>query len=89
MKLSFPNPSRSFDSTKQRVQFWAYHNTVEITFYIDGATLQLLQPTMTDDQEGLLTAFDANTEKIRKVADKVYQGDPSRGSSYLLPSSQF
>ncbi len=89
MKLSFPNPSRSFDSTKQRVQFWAYRDSVEITFYVEGAALRLLEPSTTDDQEGLLAAFDANTETIRKVADKVYQRDPNHGNSYLLPRCKF
>ena len=29
MRLSFPNPSRSFDASKSRVCFWGYDRTID------------------------------------------------------------
>lgn len=89
MKLSFPNPSRSFDPTKNRVQFWGYLQSLEISFYVDGAILLKLQPSSTNDQEGILAAFDASAAKIQKVADAEYGRGGAGAASYSLPANAF
>ena len=89
MELSFPNPSRSFDPTKNRIQFWGYLESLEISFYVDAAILIKLRPDSTNNQDSLLAAFDAFAEKIRNVADKEYLRSGSRATSYKLPVSAF
>ena len=34
MKLSYPNPCRSFDASHRRDCFWGYDSTIEISFYV-------------------------------------------------------
>tara|TARA_R110001606_G_C15158138_1_gene626678 strand:- start:161 stop:457 length:297 start_codon:yes stop_codon:yes gene_type:complete len=89
VKLSFPNPSRNFDATKNRVQFWGYLQSFEISFYVDAAILMKLQPGSENNKEGILSAFDAFAEKIRTIADAEYLRSKSRASSYNLPVSAF
>ena len=89
MKLTFPNPSRSFDPSKNRVQFWGYRQSLEISFYVDGAILLKLQPDSTNDQAGLLAAFDACVGKLQKVADAEYGRGGAGSASYSLPASAF
>jgi hypothetical protein len=33
MKLSYPNPCRSFDAISSRVCFWGYDGTIEVSFF--------------------------------------------------------
>ena len=84
VKLSFPNPSRNFDATKNR-----YLQSFEISFYVDAAILMKLQPGSENNKEGILSAFDAFAEKIRTIADAEYLRSKSRASSYNLPVSAF
>ncbi len=46
MPLSFPNPSCSFDATKNRVDFWGYDNVIEVSFHIEADALKKLCPQM-------------------------------------------
>ncbi|MEJ2396510.1 MAG: DUF1488 family protein [Candidatus Thiodiazotropha sp.] len=39
MALNFPNPSRSFDASKNRVTFWGYDSVIEISFSVEGDAL--------------------------------------------------
>jgi hypothetical protein len=72
MKLSFPNPCRSFDASNGRVCFWGYDRTIEIAFFIGEDALRRLCPDMAGAEAGFLTAFDAVRERIHKIADQVY-----------------
>jgi Protein of unknown function (DUF1488) len=80
MVLSFPNASRSFDSAKNRIRFWGYDSSIEISFFIDVAALQELDPTSADNEATLLAAFDKARDKIHVAADGMYMRD--RGNSY-------
>lgn len=80
MKLSFPNPSRSFDSTSNRVQFWGYDRTIEVSFLVDGDALEKLCPDMSHVEAGFLDAFDNARTRIHEVAEKVYSRS-KRGSN--------
>jgi len=42
MRLSFPNPSRSFDASRNRICFWGYDSTIEISFFIEADALKWL-----------------------------------------------
>lgn len=87
MPLSFPNESRSYDTTRHAVRFWGYDSAMEASFYVTSEALQRLQPNLATDEASLLNAFDTNRERICATAAKVY----SRGhrGSYDLQASDF
>ncbi len=72
--LNFPNESRSFDETRNRVCFWGYDSAIEISFYVAAEALQAINPEMEGTAEGILHSFDAARERIHEVANKVYAG---------------
>jgi hypothetical protein len=43
MDLHFPNPSRSYDPTRQAVQFWGYDHSMEVSFLVAEEALRPLQ----------------------------------------------
>ena len=44
MKLVFPNPCRSFDESENRVRFWGYDRSIEVSFFVEAAALKRLCP---------------------------------------------
>jgi hypothetical protein len=89
MRLSFPNPSRSFDAGKNRVCFWAYDSAIEISFFVEADALKRLCPEMGGAETGFLEAFDSTRQRIHEVADKVY-GRGGKGSyAYVLAAKDF
>ena len=89
MKLSFPNPSRSFDATRNCVQFWGYDSAIEISFFVEADALQKLSPGMGNVEGGFLKAFDAARKRIHEVADKVYARGSSGSYAYSLAVEDF
>lgn len=89
MKLSFPNPSRSFDISKNRVCFWGYDRTIEVTFFVEADALKRLCPQMNSVETGFLKAFDAALERIHEVADKVYVRGSKGSYAYSLVAEDF
>jgi hypothetical protein len=89
MRLSFPNPSRSFDASKSRVCFWGYDRTIEVSFFVETDALKRLCPEMTGAETGFLKAFDAVPDRIYEVADKVYARDGKRSYAYILVAEEF
>jgi hypothetical protein len=85
--LIFPNRSRSFDATRRAVRFWAHDSAMETSFFVTEEALKRIQPDARLDEDGLLTAFDANRERIQAAAVKVYQR--GRKGSYELAASDF
>jgi hypothetical protein len=82
MGLSFPNASRSYDASQQRVRFWAYDSDLEIPFFVEAAALCQMDPKTGRDETGLLNAFDAHRTQIFAAAERVYRRH--RKGSYLL-----
>jgi len=39
MTLTFPNPSRSFDATRDAVHFWGYDSAIECSFFVTRSAL--------------------------------------------------
>jgi len=72
MKLNFPDPSRSFDATGNRVRFWGYDSAIDVSFFVEADALRKLCPEMSNVEAGLLEAFDAARKRICEVGDKVY-----------------
>ena len=89
MKLSFPNPSRSFDASRRRVCFWGYDSTIEISFFVEPDALKRLCPEMSDAETGFLRAFDAVRNRIHEVADKVYARGGKESFAYILAAEDF
>lgn len=91
MKLNFPNPSRSVDTTKSRVRFWGYDSTIEISFFVEANALRKLCPEMSNLEGGLLAAFDAVRKRIHEVANEVYvRGGGGKGTyAYVLAAKDF
>ena len=89
MKLSFPNPSRSFDETKSRVCFWGYDSTIEVSFFMERDALKRLCPDVSNVEEGILQAFDSKRQNIYDVADKVYRKSDKGVFSFILVANDF
>ena len=89
MQLNFPNPSRSFDATTNRVRFWGYDSAIEISFFVEADALRKLCPEMSNVEAGLLKAFDAARKRIHEVADQVYVFGRNGSFAYILTAEDF
>jgi hypothetical protein len=89
MTLNFPNPSRSFDATKNRIRFWGYDSAMEVPFFVEADALKKLCPEMTTVEAGLLKAFDAARQRIHRVANSVYARGPKGATAYILAAKDF
>jgi hypothetical protein len=89
MKLNFPNPSCSFDATKNRVVFWGYDKVMEVSFFVGADALKKLCPGMTNAEAGFLKAFGAARQRIHKVAEEVYARGPKGFYAYVLAAEDF
>ena len=85
MALRFPNESRSYVASLRAVRFWGHDSAMEASFFISEDALKRVQPDMRLDEAGVLGAFDANRDRIRKTATKVY-GRGHKGSYNLTPA---
>lgn len=72
MTLEFPNQSRSYDSVRNRIQFWGYDSAIEVTIFVDSDVLQKIDPAAATDESGCLAVFDSAREKIETVARETY-----------------
>lgn len=84
MPLSFPNPSCSFDATKNRVDFWGYDNVIEVSFHMEADALKKLCPQMGDAEAGFLKAFDTVRQRIHEVAAEAYRRGRKGSYAYVL-----
>lgn len=91
MKLNFPNPSRSFDESSERIRFWGYDRAIEVCFFVEGEALKSLCPNMGASETGYLEAFDQARSRIHEVADEVYDhGGRGKGVyAYVLSAADF
>jgi hypothetical protein len=91
MKLTFPNPSLSFDESGNRIRFWGYDRTIEVSFFVETAALKRLCPGLGSPESGFKEAFDKARGRIHEVADEVYQrGGKGKGVySYVLSVADF
>ncbi len=87
MAISFPNHSRSYDTTCRAVRFWGYDSAMEWSFFVTEDALRRLQPGMRCDEAGLLLAFDSNRTTIYAAAGNAYGRD--RKGSYELGVADF
>jgi hypothetical protein len=86
-RLSFFNRTRSYQSRRGVVNFWANDGAREVSFYVTAGALKLLDPNLRSDEDGFLKAFDAHRGRIEGAANKVYR--PGAQSSYELDLPHF
>lgn len=72
MTLSFPNRSRSYDTTRKAVRFWGHDTAMGASFFITRDALQRLHCGQFVNEAALLCAFDVHRDLICSVAAKVY-----------------
>lgn len=87
MALNFPNQARSYDTTRQRVRFWAHDSALEISFFVEAAALMKMDPGSDNGEAALLQVFDDGLTRIHEVATAVYSR--GRGFTYTLTASDF
>jgi Protein of unknown function (DUF1488) len=83
--LKFPNLSRSYDAKHQCVRSWAHVDALEVPFFVQASAIWRIDPAVSRDELGLLSAFDLHRERICRAAGRVYSRH-SRGS-YTLSAS--
>jgi hypothetical protein len=89
MKLSFSNPSRNYDVTRDSVRFSGYINITEVEFFVEAGALKKLSPTMDSAESGYLQSFDTARERIYAVADKAYVKGRNGSTVYVLKTGDF
>lgn len=91
MELTFANPSRSYDATREGILFWAYDQTMEVVFLINTGALLKIDSDSKTDEAGLLDTFDVNRDQIHRLASKVYSRRQfgSYVYSFTLTASDF
>jgi len=87
--LTFLNPSRSFDASKSRVQFWGYDSTIEISFFVEAGALKQLCPEINNAEMDFLQAFDTARNRIIEVAEDIYASGKKRRFALVLTAKDF
>ncbi|KWR90545.1 DUF1488 domain-containing protein [Cupriavidus sp. IDO] len=72
MALTFPNPSRSYDTVKHCVWFWGYDNASEITFLVEEHVLKHFESAIGPDEADVLAVFDRHRDQILEIARARY-----------------
>ena len=89
MTLNFPNPSRSFDETRNCVCFWGYDQSIEVSFYLDVSALQKLSHGASKLEVDHLEAFDTASNQIHKVAAEIHKKGGGMVYSHKLSADDF
>ena len=87
MTLNFPNASRSYDPAQGFIRFWGHDGALEVSFFVEEGALRKIVPGSKDDEAASLKIFDANRERIFKVARSAYSRN--RKGSHVLVASDF
>lgn len=72
MDLAFPNLTRSFEASKNRVRFWGHDNAIEITFFVSSDILSQLMPGTERSETAILRIFDSMRSDIHEAARRAY-----------------
>ena len=85
--LGFPNQSRSYQATTDRISFWGHDGASEVAFFLGADALFRLYPRTGRGEAAILAAFDAARERIHEVAGRAYAGSQRR--FYVLGADSF
>jgi hypothetical protein len=86
--LDFPNPSRSFDETRNAVRFIGHDGMFEVPFFIEADALASTTTKgggLEAAEAACLAAFDAARRSIHDVARKLYSR--GRQTSYTITAA--
>jgi hypothetical protein len=86
--LDFPNPSRSFDETRNAVRFIGHDGMFEVPFFIEADALasSITKGGGVEAAEATcLVAFDAARRSIHDIARKLYSR--GRQTSYIITTA--
>lgn len=86
MTLGFPNPSRSFDETRNAIRFTGHDGMSTVPFFVEADALAKSGKADLSEAE-CLAAFDAARSSIHNVAREVYAN--TRRTSYTLTTADF
>ena len=89
MSLNFPNQSRSYETVRNRIQFWGHDSAIEITFFLEADALLKLCPELTFAETECLKVFDSMLGDIHRIAKNVYQRSRQRAYVYALHAEDF
>jgi len=78
MPLIFPNKSRSYDPSHNRVRFVGYDGVFEIAFLVEADALTT--GNRDHDETNYLAAFDAARDAIEQAAQQAY----SKGRNTMI-----
>ena len=87
MALSFPNSSRSYDPSHDRVRFLGHDGVLQIAFFLESDALRRIDPGVRKDEPSVLSVFDKNIGRILDAATKAYRA--TRKHSYQLIAADF
>jgi Protein of unknown function (DUF1488) len=90
MTLAFPNPSRTFDETRNAVLFFGHDGMFEIQFFVEAGALAIsgmALPGSGMSETKCLSAFDAARMSILEVARESYSN--ARRNYYTLTAADF
>ncbi len=87
MALSFPNPTRSYDTKHHCVRFWGYDGTFEVSFMVEQRVFSRINPGAAQDESTVLRIFDKYRDKILGVARRLYRG--RHPGAYTLVATDF
>jgi hypothetical protein len=85
--INFPNHSRSYDQTRRAVRFWGSDSAIEVSFFVNEDALTTIQPGISLDEVGFLSAFDADRDLICAAAARIYVR--GKKGSYDLGAGDF
>ena len=80
--LTFPNASRSYNASSDRISFWGHDGAMEIPFFLLGQALFRHLPRAGQGEPAILAAFDAGRSQIYEAASRAYAH--GRRSFYVL-----
>lgn len=90
MTLAFPNPSRSFDETRNAVCFIGHDGMFQVRFFVEVEALGTFEGHGKGQETAeiaYLSAFDALRASIQNAARKAYI--PGRRDAYTLTPANF
>ena len=90
MTLAFPNPSRSFDETRNAVLFFGHDGLSEIRFFVEAGALAISGtdlPMSRMSEAKCLSVFDVVRTSILEIAREAYSH--GRRNYYTLTPADF
>lgn len=86
MSIAFPNRSRSYDTTEQRIRFLGHDGMFEVRFFIGLDVLAKTAAAKVSSEKDALSAFDEKRRSILEAAEKAYARGKRNNMCVLTPA---